>query len=231
MAVPSWLTVALFAERMGIAMPTGSALTIAELALNAAAGMVTTYLGFDPSATTITEYLDGYGKRDIALRRWPVTGVTSVHEDRAGNNGQTPSPTPFGPDTLLVLGEDYTWDLSEGGRNGILTRLNRLWPYTWTREINRIAFGVGPLRGCIKAVYTIDNSDVLAAAQQAAYMEATVQYRSMQSGMGTVLSDGMDGANVSVTAIQRTNSNDPRDVFSSPMAAGLLRLYRQGGLV
>jgi hypothetical protein len=168
-AVPSWLTVAIFAERMGITTPTGSALTIANMALEAAAGMVTNYLGFDPSVTAITEYLDGYGKRDVTLRRWPVTAVTSVYEDLGGYNGQPTSPTPFAADTLLTVGEDYTWCRSEGGTNGILTRIGGLWPYNWTREINRVAFSVGPLRGCIKVVYTIDNSDVLAAAQQAAY--------------------------------------------------------------
>ena len=231
MSVPSWLTVAIFAERMGITTPTGSALTIANMALESAAGMVTNYLGFDPSVTAITEYLDGYGKRDVALRRWPVTAVTSVYEDLGGYNGQPTTVTPFAADTLLTVGEDYTWCRSEGGTNGILTRIGGLWPYNWTREINRVAFSVGPLRGCLKVVYTIDNSDVLAAAQQAAYLEATAQYRGMVSGMGTALSDGMDGANLSVTALQRANSNDSRDVFASPYAAGILRLYRQGGLV
>jgi hypothetical protein len=214
---------------MGITTPTGTALTIAEQALEAAAGMVVNYLGFDPSLSTITEYLDGYGSRDISLQRWPVTSITSVHEQREGYSGQ--SPDPFPADTLLVQGEDYTWNRSEGGRNGVLTRLRRFWPYAWTRDVLRIAFSTGPLRGCIKVVYVVDNSGVLAAAQQAAYMEATVQYRGMTSGMGTFLSNSVDGMSATVTALQRTNSNDPRDVFASPYAAGPLRLYRKGGLV
>ena len=229
MTVPSWVTVNLFCARLGISVPTGDDLTIVNQALESAAGLVVNYLGFDPSVSSITEYIDGYGKRDVALQRWPVTAVTSVYEQREGNNGQ--SDDPFPADTLLDQGVDYTWNRSEGGNNGILTRLNNLWPYAVTRDVNRIGFSTGALRGCIKVVYTIDNANVLVAAQQATYLEATVLYQAMTTAMGTVLSDSMDGASVTVTAFQRMNTNDPRDVFSSPMAANLLRLYRKAGLV
>ena len=229
MAVPSWLSVEVFASRMGIDTPTGDALLSANLALSAAAGMVINYLGFDPSVTDYVEYLDGYGKRDIALQRWPVIEVIEVYEDRDGNNGQ--GTDPFPAETLLEQGVDYTWDRSDGATGGVLTRLRALWPYRVTRDVWRIGFSTGAARGSIKVTYVVDNTNVLAAAQQAAYMEAAVQYRAMVTGMGTYLSDGMDGANVSVTALQRANTNDSRDVFSSPLAANLLRMYRKAGLI
>lgn len=226
----SYLTTSEFKTRLGI---TGSTYdtTIAAI-LTGVEANINAYLGFDPSVSSFTHYLDTTQTYGVTLKRWPVTAVTTVYLDQNGYYGQAPDAFPA--TTLLVEGTDYTVSYDQGSRVATLIRIGQPWPwFFYTQGFNSLTALPSVCPGCLKVEYEINNADVLAAAQQAGYNEAAARYYTsvgLGAGRGVVLSSGMDGANATVTPVQRSNqsNNDSSDRFVSPLTAGYLAAYRIG---
>jgi hypothetical protein len=197
----------------------GSQLTVSQQ-------LVYTYLGYDPEQTSYTEYLTTRGTLEVALGMagvMPVTAVTSVYVDESGAFGQ--SPTAFA-DAALVAGTDYMRVLNTSGKITGLRRINTVWPFTLYRNAGDLVGLRADCPGCVKVTYTVDNSRVLFVAINACYMEAAARYRAIPFGIGTLTSDSMDGASVSVTPGQRgQQAKDEKDNFLSPYVAQMLRPF------
>lgn len=202
--------------------PYDSALYSIALGVEAA---IRAYLGFDPTVTEITEYLDTRGTQTITLRRWPVTEIGAVYLDEYGNYGQ--GDDPFPATSELEQGTDYLWAQDMGRRAGVLRRVNSLWPFRYTRQPNQLWGTQSICPGCVKAEYTIDNTDVLAAATEAGYFELLARSSMQLNAMGAVMSDSMNGAQVTVSPYNRNTARpDAADGFASPLVAGLLSPFR-----
>lgn len=194
---------------------------------------INSYLGFNPSDSSFTHYLDTRQTYGVTLKRWPVTDVTSVYLDPNGYYGQ--APDAFAATTLLTEGVDYMVSYDQGSRVCTLIRVGRQWPWTFNVEgFNSLTALPGVCPGCLKVEYTIDNGPVLAAAEQAGYLEAATRYKAaigLGAGVGFVTSDGMDGASVSIAPYQTSKRNDSSDGFQNPATAGYLMGFRIGRMV
>lgn len=222
-------TVAELKSRLGIT-DTASDAILAGIADGVGAA-IEAYLGFDPTAAELTEYYDTRGELELALNRWPVESVTSVHLDEGGFYGTTSGA--FAGTTELEEGTGYAWAVTGGRRVGVLRRADgQRWPYRGVRAVGRLAPTIGVCPGCVKVTYTVDNANVLAAAKQAGLMECGAVYFS-RAGTGTAMSESIDGASLSLAAAQRsqTDQTDTADGFISPFAAKLLRPFRLSRLV
>jgi len=222
----SYLSLTTFKQRLGIAEGDTSQDTWLTEILEGVEGDIAGYLNYDPSVTSITEYLDSVNTPTIALKRYPVTAVTSVYLDPNGNYGQ--SSGAFASDTLLTVGTDYDWAIPSGSTVGMLYRIGQYWPWWyWRDRPNDLSGRPGIVPGCLKVVYTVDNTQLLAVIKSVAYFEGIALYRANLTGMGVLTSDGMDGASVSITQVQKNNKNqDSADSFLSPMVAQKLQKYR-----
>ena len=190
---------------------------------------IKTYLGFDPAIAGLrTEYFDTLGGDLLPLNHGPVSSVTSVYEawDWWQSGAYGTGSDPFPATTLLTVGTDYALRTDAGSRQGVLVRIGRLWPVSSIRPVNRLAGVLSPARGCVKCTYTVDDSGALAVAKQAAIFEGVAQYRTVFAGIGTITSDSMNSASVSVT-VQQRRGNDSRDSFVSPIVASLLRPFKR----
>lgn len=216
-------TVAELKTRLGLTGTTYD--SVLSSILDGVDAAIQAYLGFDPGEVDIVEYLSTRGEIDTPLRRHPVSSVTTVHEDRTGRFGQNPDGA-FATATLLVEGTDYTWTA-----NGLLSRVNARWPLDWERGVNRLADTQAFARGCVKVVYVVDNSKVMAAAKQAGLLEGAAHWFSLK-GTGQILTDGMDGASVSVSVPPHlTAGRDGLPKFLSPMTELILQPFRRARLV
>lgn len=230
MAVPSYTTLANFKLRIGVTVSTYD--TVLTEILEGVGAAINAYLGFDPTETSITEYLDSNGQEVLYLKRWPVTAVSAVYEDdQAGNYGQ--GTDPFPASTLLTQGSDYVWDIASKSKVGRLIRLLQFWPLNYEKQVQRLSYLVWYNRGCVKCQYTVDNADLLLACREAAYTEAAARFKAMQTGMGVVLSETIDAYTYAISATQRTKTGqeDSADKFVSPMTAGNLKPFALSRLV
>jgi hypothetical protein len=71
-------------------------------------------------SATLTQFYNGNGSRVLNLRRYPVSAVTSVHEN-------LDEPRVYGASDLLVANTDYDFNSA----NGILYRFGGTWPSGW----------------------------------------------------------------------------------------------------
>ena len=230
MAIPSYTNLTNFKLRIGVTVSTYD--TILTEILEGVGAAITAYLGFDPTETSITEYLDSNGQEVLWLKRWPVSAVTAVYEDdQAGNYGQAVDSFPASSE--LEEGTQYVWAIANKSRVGKLIRLNQFWPMAVDVQPQSLSGLRWYDRGSVKVQYTVDNADLLLACKQCAYLEAAAQFRSMATGMGAVLSESVDGYSVTVSATQKSKvgQEDSADGFVSPQAAGLLRPWRMSRLV
>lgn len=113
-------------------------------------------------ATTI-EYYNGNGRRQLVLKRRPVTSVTSVHEDQSGFFGD-PSDS-FDSSTELTEGEDFAirrdnrFGDPTHSASGMLVRMGAVWPRVrLDRSYNihsQLAHGLGNIRVEYTAGYSV----------------------------------------------------------------------------
>jgi hypothetical protein len=219
----TFVTLDEFKTRLGITSSTQDASLTAVL--SGVEALIRIYLGYDPAVSVITaEYLDTTNTPTVALKRWPVMAVVSVYEDHKGNYGF--GPDAFPASSLLVPGENYDLVIDQQSRAGVLLRVARYWPGTNTKWPNQLMTLPGVCPGCVKVSYTIDNSEIMAVANQAALLEATTQYRAQLTGSGIITSDSMDGASVGVSPMPNAQRvRDSRDNFVSPATANMLRPF------
>jgi hypothetical protein len=106
---------------------------------------------------TVTEYLNGGGRKYLPLKRRPVISVASVNEDIFGYGGQ--NPDGFGASSLLEAGVDYwTKNLEESESNpGMLVRVGTNW---------------ADAEGAVKVVYTSGYATVPADIAMAIHLLA-----------------------------------------------------------
>ena len=220
-----------FKTRLGISGSTYDTIIAGVLAGTEAA--INSYLGFDPSEDEFTHYLDTRQTYGVTLKRWPVAEVTAVYLDQNGYYGQAPDAFPS--TTLLTEGTDYAVSFEQNSRVCTLIRIGRPWPWFFNVEgFNSLTALPGVCPGCLKAEYAIDNAPVLAAAEQAGYLEASTRYKSaigLGAGVGFVTSDGLDGASVSLTQFPASKRNDSSDGFQNPATSGYLIGFKIGRLV
>lgn len=95
-----------------------------NMVLTMAIAAVKAYCKRDLDAATYTEYYSGAGQADLVLRQSPVTAITSVNLDPAGNFG-IPA-LAFPSTTLLTAGTQYALVRDEGtkSRRGLLRRIS-----------------------------------------------------------------------------------------------------------
>lgn len=218
----SYASLAEFKLRIGV---TGTSQD-AELTalLEGVESLINAYLGFNPTTSSFTEYHDTRGTQTIALKRWPISTITSVHEDTNGQYGQRPGAFPASSE--LIAGQDYSLVTDNQSRMGVLYRIGRYWPRNLNRWPMQLVVLPSVCPGCVKVVYSVDNSEVLNIAKQAALLEGTAQYRSQLTGTGILTSDSMDGASVGISPFPNAKSvRDSRDNFFSPAVANMLRPF------
>lgn len=197
------------ATRLG--QPTPAAEELAD-ALKAAVASVRLVLGYDPRpAAGRTAYVAGTGTHRLRLPARTVSAVTAVYED-AGR--------AFGPETLLVEGEDYAVDLPAG----VLTRLGTVWAYRLEREVGRLAPTPARDPGTVKVVYTAGcDDDPAAVAADAALAEAAARWQARATGAGgPVASEGFIGASYSLAGPAGAKANGRAWGLLSDYAAELL---------
>lgn len=191
----------------------------------AATAMINAYVGVTSVETTsYTEYVNpGPGAELITLKlppsRCPIT-ITSLYED---------TTRAWAVGTLLASGTDYLQE--KVGGTGII-RLNQNWLYSLRTMPDRLAPVLLAQIGTVKAVYTIDNAELLAVAGEAALAESIARYNAFLNGasIGNVTSDTMDGASVRIDTNIKGNSGrkaNSADGFTSPLVAGWLDPWRK----
>lgn len=110
-------------------------------------------------------YYDGKNYADVVLRELYVTQILNLWLDPLGNYGQnTSNYTPFGADTLLTNGVDYSLVYEKPGecKSGLVRRLNQnlqLWPSQQYYNSDKVGLSYAappfwpPIAGCIKVNY------------------------------------------------------------------------------
>lgn len=106
--------------------------------------------------TQYTEFLNGNNDPIVILRQKPVLSIVNVWEDPNACAGQ--GPNDFGPDTLLVAGEDYYLppnmpDGSNTSWTGQLVRLNGVWAGQWVYYRGLLTPTLRKSTGTIKVIY------------------------------------------------------------------------------
>src|SRR5271166_2775942 len=112
-----------------------------------------------------SEYYDGKNYQDIVLRKMFITNVLAVYLDPFAAYGQnTSNYTPYGPQTLLTNGVDYTmvWEQQGLCKSAVLSRLsqnNFQWPSDWVGPSSNygLSYTKGPVwpkgKGIVKVTY------------------------------------------------------------------------------
>lgn len=128
--------------------------TLLEGLINRASQLVASYCGRNFVSASRTEYYDGNGEPELILKNYPVTVLTSLHDD---------TERSFGSDSEIDTSEDVQLD----GNAGIITLWN-----------NEVSFIKG--RGNVKVVYTagyVKGSTVPYDLQEAVLMIAMHFYK------------------------------------------------------
>jgi hypothetical protein len=222
--MPSYLSLSLLKTQLGITNTAQD--TYLNLILNSTEANIKNYLGYDPEETDILEYADGWGTHTIYLRRSPVDSIEHVYEDEYGYYGQ--GTNAFQSTSELTEGVDYVM-AKDHTNNWIIRRINRVWPYRLDRQPGAVTSTMGKCPGCVKIEYTVDNTDVMYACNQAGQLESIARFRLGLTGTGVVTADSMDGASVSINNWRRNPYNeraDSKDQFISPIVSTLLHPFR-----
>lgn len=102
--------------------------------------MILRWLGRNIEEDEYVEYPNGYGSKQIRLKQQPVTAISEVRID---------SQRLFtGSNTLLTAGTDYALV------NGMLFRINGVWPNARENKWGLLADATVPSVGIIKVTYT-----------------------------------------------------------------------------
>ena len=123
-----------------------------------------------------TDFLYGSGTNRVATVEYPVAlsgvGITPpvVYEDSFGYWGTADDAFDPARD-LLTVGTDYAWDSPDQvtSKSGVIYRINKPWPYSWTRQAQTLAPWVGRQPGAVKVVYTAGFNPVPADIQDAIF--------------------------------------------------------------
>ena len=127
------------------------------------------WLRRDIEQATYTEFYSGDGTEVLALNQYPVTSITSVHENASGYFTES----EFTADELLTAGEDYALmrlSSTVGSKAGFVRRIGGLWPQPSLRTQQFLSAFPGAAAGNIRVVYVAGYSsvpaDLAAAANQ-----------------------------------------------------------------
>lgn len=152
--------------KLGVSSSThDSVLTILVAQVDA---MILKWLGRNIEEAEYTEYPDGYSSKRIRLKQQPVTEIESVRVD--ARRLFTAS------NTLLVADVDYKL------QNGMLYRLNGVWPATRENRWGLLADAQVPSVGLIQVVYTAGYDPVPADVTLAADMLVVKLFRLRKKG-------------------------------------------------
>lgn len=221
--MPTYLSdVDFFRTRANIPSSVTDAQIIAEL-LDPVEQEIETYLGFSPATQSRVWFLNGSLANPSKLTLLPyTTSVASVYENQAGYY----QAANFTSSELLTEGTDYMLEHAGGLSPGILTKINSSWPLMWSRAPNRLSNNLGNALGCVRVTFTAGLSALqMAQVREAAYLEATALYRSWKNPIGSVTSDSLDGASVSINPYAFNRSGLP--AFLAPATEMILRRLRK----
>lgn len=177
------------------------------------------YLGYDPSPAITTEYYDGNGTPYLPLRRTPVQAISSVYLDDTAEFNATGA---FASATLLTLGTDYTTSIDDFGNCKII-RMRSVWPLRYERQTGRLSALLHENPGCIKVTYTAGEINPVIAA--AGLAEAKAMWSMRANGIGSMLSESLDGRSISLTQLNLNGGRTPR--FVSGLAEMMLSSLRR----
>jgi hypothetical protein len=170
--------------------------------LSAADAAVKSYCQRDLESQDYTHYFDGNGQRDLVLRQWPVTAITSVYQDATGFYGDGPSA--FASTTLLTNGTHYALRKDQGTASyrGLLRRIagggisaaDPFFPRTQTT--GSLVGGIGPVwprgDGNIKVVYTAGYTSIPADLTQATNQLAAYAFNNADWGGMQATGESLD---------------------------------------
>lgn len=130
--------------------------------------MISKWLGRNIEEAEYTEYPDGYSSKRIRLKQQPAVEIESVRVDALRLFTAS--------STLLVADVDYKLV------NGMLYRLNGVWPSTRENRWGLLADAQVPSNGLIQVVYTAGYDPVPADVTLAADMLAVKLFRLRKKG-------------------------------------------------
>lgn len=104
-----------------------------DLLRQAVESAVKRYCKWELEQTTLTEFYDGTGYRDVPLRRPYVSAVASVFLDQQGAYGQNLSGFP--PATQLTAGQDYVIVYDDATVDGPVGKSGILRKYQYTMPV------------------------------------------------------------------------------------------------
>ena len=168
-------------------IPGMSAYTTAylTLVLTGADKAIKTFLKRNIEQENLTEFYSGNGRPDLPLNQYPVSAVTTVHEDPNGYWGQGSGAFPA--TTLLTVGTQYAIEKDNGGslsHRGLLRRLGwgpAWWPQTYgsgklaASRAPSWQVGWGNLKVVYTAGYTTVPADIQYACQTLVVWMAKIQ--------------------------------------------------------
>ncbi len=181
------------------------------------------WLGYSPASVSRTWFLNGSLSNPSRLTLLPfTTAVASVYVAQDGFF----DPANFTADQLLTAYTDYALEDVGGLKPGVLVRHNTTWPLDHTKSPNRLAFNLNGALGCVRVTFTAGlNALQMAQVREAGMLEATALYRSWKNPIGSVTSDSLDGASVSINPYMFNRSGLP--AFLSPATEMILRRLRK----
>lgn len=146
----------------------------------AAEAVAKSFCKADVESASYTEYLDGNGTRHLALRRRPVTAVTSVEVAQFGSYGQG-NESPY---VAWTAGVDWALEYTATGpanssKTGVLVRLKGNWPeHRSAVRDGTLAWERVPGLGNVRVVYTAGYTTIpddlqLAVAEICGYLFRT----------------------------------------------------------
>lgn len=159
-------TVANVKTKLGISSSTHD--TVLTTLVEQVDTMILKWLGRNIEQSSYTEYPDGYSGKRIRLKQQPATAITSVRVDALRQFTAA--------NTLLAENVDYKLV------NGMLYRLNGVWPATRENRWGLLADAQVPSVGLIQVVYTAGYNPVPADVTLAADMLVVKLFRLRKKG-------------------------------------------------
>jgi hypothetical protein len=152
--------------------------------VSAASAAVEKYCQRTFLSASYTEYYSGTNTQRLALRRRPVSAVTSVKLDSNGQFGLVAGS--FGSTTTLTAGVDYSLDVDQGSAvssSGVLFRINGVWPMIARAGVpHRVNVEVSPAFGNLLVAYTAGFAAVPEDVKYAAAMVVQQMRISLRHG-------------------------------------------------
>ena len=173
----------------------------------------------DIEQATYTEFYSGDGTEVLALNQYPVSSITSIHEDPDGYFTES----AFTSDDLLTADVDYAlvrMSSTAGGKSGLVRRIGALWPRPSIRTQQFLSAFPGAAAGNIRVVYVAGFATVPADLAMAANQLVIRAYNQRSNGGSGIQQESYEDASVSYF-----NPTDSASLLGT--VESILRSYRR----